>query len=1103
MFKKIVFITILLIFSSSIANARLSNNSPTATGMGENQAVNDNATIKPFANVILDDQEGDTISVSISLNDNAYGTLSASSVATGTISSVQAILRDIIFTPASNRVAVGSTETARLTITLSDGTLSSSNDYTKIVITSVNDTPTITSTPITSIGENSLYSYAPIGNDADGDDLTWSANTPLPSWLSLKKLFTLQTDTNNPFNGIDIGYYSTPTFVDIDDDGDMDAFTGEYDGSIKYFENNGNDTFTQQTGPNNPFDGIDVGAESKPSFADIDGDGDMDLAIGAQDGNIKYFKNESGTFTQQTGTDNPFDGIDVGDCSAPSFADIDGDGDMDAFIGEYEGNINYYKNNGNDTFTQQTGTDNPFDGIDVGDYSAPSFADIDGDGDMDVFIGEFYGYIKYLENNGNDTFTQQTGTDNPFDGIDVGQYSAPSFADIDGNGDMDAFIGELDGTIKYFKNETLLTGTPTNSDVGELNVNLTLSDGISDVPHDFKILVKSAGEVALAQIGTQADDTGVESDITVVQLNAITPTLTSVVSANIDAYNNYIDANANSFASPATQAEVQAMITAVNALTKIQAYANDNTNPAPTVQDYTDAGVTGVDADNLDAVNAKVASNTTGTDTLAQIQTIVTTAITVAPTINPSNGTIITGTGEVGAIVTIYTSSISYSNQCNSGTCFIGGPNGAWTMRWNPSNGTIDSSSDFSLMEVYYNNIWTSSHNNLTNNTVYKFRNTTTNDELIATWFTNTGFDTPLDILETATVDDNGNWTITPSEALTNGVSLTVSQVDLAGNSSSASAPQIVVDNIPDDFSFTTKTNQALSTSVESNMVTITGIANSIDISIVGGEYKINSGSWTSANGTIDNDDTVTLRLTSSSSYNSNATATLTVGDVTKSFNVITETPTPTTPSTGGGSTGGGSTYTPPTTPTPEPEEEEMVEPIVEEEKVVVQPITEPISEPIVVERQTGNAEQTGTKPELDNVTKLYIATFGRAPESAGSVYWLYESKLNLEDIARSFFDQEETKGKYPEGFSNYDFIVAIYNHVYDRDPDQEGGDYWLEELESGKVEKGLFILAVINGGIGEDALMLEKQTIAGVNFVKSGVQNLDMAKKVIDDIQR
>ena len=226
-------------------------------------------------------------------------------------------------------------------------------------------------------------------------------------------------------------------------------------------------------------------------------------------------------------------------------------------------------------------------------------------------------------------------------------------------------------------------------------------------------------------------------------------------------------------------------------------------------------------------------------------------------------------------------------------------------------------------------------------------------------------------------------------------------------------------------------------------------------------------------------------------------------GDVTVASNQA-PIPIPTPPPASGG---GGSTYTPPpapTTPTPEPEEEEeeeTVEPIVEveEEKVVVQPI----SEPIVVARPTGNAEGTGTKPELDNVTRLYIATFGRAPESAGSIYWLYESKLNLEDIARSFFDQEETKGKYPEGFSNYDFIVAIYNHVYGRNPDQAGGDYWLKELDSGKIEKALFILAIINGAIGDDALMLGKQTTAGVIFVRSGVESLDLAKKVIDDIKR
>jgi len=96
-------------------------------------------------------------------------------------------------------------------------------------------------------------------------------------------------------------------------------------------------------------------------------------------------------FTEVTGSGNPFNGVDVGLRSAPSFADLDGDGDLDAFIGESDGVINYYRNDGtviNPAFTLVTGSGNPFNGVDVGLRSTPSFADLDGDGDLDAFIGE-------------------------------------------------------------------------------------------------------------------------------------------------------------------------------------------------------------------------------------------------------------------------------------------------------------------------------------------------------------------------------------------------------------------------------------------------------------------------------------------------------------------------------------------------------------------------------------------------------------------------------------------------------------------------------------------------------------------------------------------
>ena len=131
------------------------------------------------------------------------------------------------------------------------------------------------------------------------------------------------------------------------------------------------------------------------------------------------------TFTQQTGSSNPFNGVDVGRYSAPSFADIDGDGDLDAFIGENDGTIRYYQNTGSSvspSFVEQTGNSNPLRSVDVDFFATPSFADLDGDGDLDAFIGEYYGNIIYYQNTGSSaspSFLIQIGSSNPFSRVNV------------------------------------------------------------------------------------------------------------------------------------------------------------------------------------------------------------------------------------------------------------------------------------------------------------------------------------------------------------------------------------------------------------------------------------------------------------------------------------------------------------------------------------------------------------------------------------------------------------------------------------------------------------------------------------------------------------
>jgi hypothetical protein len=104
-------------------------------------------------------------------------------------------------------------------------------------------------------------------------------------------------------------------------------------------------------------------------------------------------------------------------------------------------------------------------------------------------------------------------------------------------------------------------------------------------------------------------------------------------------------------------------------------------------------------------------------------------------------------------------------------------------------------------------------------------------------------------------------------------------------------------DTTPDQFNLTDQTGVGLSQTITSNAITVSGITCATSISISGGTYSINGGSYTSAAGTVNNGDTVTVRLTSSGSYLTTTNATLTIGGVSDMFSVTTQAaPCDTTP---------------------------------------------------------------------------------------------------------------------------------------------------------------------------------------------------------------
>ena len=155
---------------------------------------------------------------------------------------------------------------------------------------------------------------------------------------------------------------------------------------------------------------------------------------------------------------------------------------------------------------------------------------------------------------------------------------------------------------------------------------LAAATGGADTTAEVQALVTAANS-AVAKIEAYNNGDGTTPAALVVA-DYTAAGVTGVTADNLAAVNANVLAAATGGAD--TTAEVQALVTAVNAaVAKIEAYNNgDGTTPAALdVADYTAAGVTGVTTANLAAVNASVlAAATGGADTTAEVQTLVTAA---------------------------------------------------------------------------------------------------------------------------------------------------------------------------------------------------------------------------------------------------------------------------------------------------------------------------------------------------------------------------------------------------------------------------------------------------------------------------------------------
>jgi hypothetical protein len=181
------------------------------------------------------------------------------------------------------------------------------------------------------------------------------------------------------------------------------------------------------------------------------------LFIGRFDGKIKFYRNTGSQSAPQFVADvSPVDTISAGQNCVPAFIDYDGDGDMDLFVGKANGQINFYRNTGDAAHFQPLLADSKFLDSDVGADASPTFTDIDHDGDADLFIGNDNGNVYFYENTGTATSPQFVLRTDRYASTDPMRESAPAFADIDGDGDPDLFVGTSKGGLHFYRNNSTL-----------------------------------------------------------------------------------------------------------------------------------------------------------------------------------------------------------------------------------------------------------------------------------------------------------------------------------------------------------------------------------------------------------------------------------------------------------------------------------------------------------------------------------------------------------------------------------------------------------------------------------------------------------------------
>lgn len=331
-----------------------------------------------------------------------------------------------------------------------------------------------------------------VNNDGKRDLLV-SGAAPTFSENKTSSVFYMNTGTNsavvpthiqNDFlqeNMIDVGEGCYPVLFDYDTDGDKDLLignrgyfvpSGTMPSKIALYRNIGTPTSPSFIYTTDDFAGIYASAlglmNLAPTFGDLDADGDKDMLIGDYEGKVHYFQKGpgSGNFTLLVAN---YQSIDVGYYAAPQLYDVDGDNKLDLLVGAENGKIFYYRNTGTSASPVFTLISSFFGGIDVHrpgwpGYSVPFM--FDDNGSTSLVVGSERGWLFRYDNIDANLSGNFTLSDSLYISWREGGSTAVALDDLNGDGLYDAIIGNYAGGVSFF--------------MGDNNVSTSSLDGMPD-----------------------------------------------------------------------------------------------------------------------------------------------------------------------------------------------------------------------------------------------------------------------------------------------------------------------------------------------------------------------------------------------------------------------------------------------------------------------------------------------------------------------------------------------------------------------------------------------------------------------------------------------